>query len=326
MLKDFGRERWLFRVATRQKLFQVLKENGVWVMTTQLCRDLEDQPTQRQVQALNNDGLPSFKTNTVTWQSENVGAEEPSGAVKRAEAMVTMITRMGEIPDGPEMEDSLMGFHLRLGHLNFDTIVKLAKDPRSGIKLTDDRRRVCVACAEGKQTKNNQAKKDSGKHSPIDRIGGVICADNKGPITPPDRYGNRYIAVFVDHRSSYCRAFLDKTKSGSSDKFGHFMAFFERMNDCRIHILRSDGGKEFRATDLLCERMGIGRQQSEPYNQASNGKAEKTIRKILELARTVLLASNLPISFWGEAVLYASYMLNRLPTRSNEKNKSPLEV
>ena len=39
---------------------------------------------------------------------------------------------------------TLMQFHRRLGHLCLDTIVKMAKDPRSGIRLTDLTRHKCL--------------------------------------------------------------------------------------------------------------------------------------------------------------------------------------
>jgi hypothetical protein len=51
------------------------------------------------------------------------------------------------------------------------------------------------------------------------------------------------------------RVFLAKTKSDASSQFGHFMAWFERNLDCRLQVLRTDGGKEFRQMDLLCERL-----------------------------------------------------------------------
>ena len=57
---------------------------------------------------------------------------------------------------------SLLQFHRRLGHLCYDTIVKMARDPASGIKLTDTKRVTCLACAQGKQTKNRQYRRDSG--------------------------------------------------------------------------------------------------------------------------------------------------------------------
>ena len=56
----------------------------------------------------------------------------------------------------------LLQFHRRLGHLCYDTIVKMTRDPASGIKLTDTKRVTCLACAQGKQTKNRQYSRDSG--------------------------------------------------------------------------------------------------------------------------------------------------------------------
>jgi hypothetical protein len=85
---------------------------------------------------------------------------------------------------------TLVDFHKRLGHLSYDSVERLAKEPSSGIQLTNHKRVNCLTCAEGKQTKNRQSKEDTGAHSPIDRVGGVICSDLKGPMTPKDRLGN----------------------------------------------------------------------------------------------------------------------------------------
>ena len=107
---------------------------------------------------------------------------------------------------------SLMDFHKPFGHLNYETILKLAKYPYCDFLLTDKRREFCYTCSQGKQTKNKQQRHDSGQHSPIDRVGGVICSDIKGPMTPKDRLNNRYMINFVDHKSNYCRVFLARTK------------------------------------------------------------------------------------------------------------------
>ena len=82
-------------------------------------------------------------------------------------------------PDSDIQSGTLMHFHRRLGHLCFDTIIKMTKDPASAIKLTDTTRMKCLACAQGKQVKGAQSKKDTGNNSPIDVIGGVICSDLK---------------------------------------------------------------------------------------------------------------------------------------------------
>ena len=95
---------------------------------------------------------------------------------------------------------SLSHFHLLLGHLCYDTIIKMARDTASGIKLTDTKRTNCLACAQGKQTKRVQSRKDSEFNASIDVIGGVICSDLKGPMTPRDWLSNRYLINFVDYR------------------------------------------------------------------------------------------------------------------------------
>lgn len=63
--------------------------------------------------------------------------------------------------------------------------------------MMDRSRAPCLVCEQGKQTT-----KDSGEHAPIDKVGGVICSDLKGPMTPFDRLGNRYLVNFVDHRTN----------------------------------------------------------------------------------------------------------------------------
>ena len=91
-------------------------------------------------------------------------------------------------------------------------------------------------------------------------------------------------------------------------------------------MLRTDGGGEYANLDLFCKRTGVTRQVSEAGNQASNGKAERMHRTVLNLARSMMFACGLPFHFWGDAVQYASYILNRSPTRANAKRASPLEV
>jgi hypothetical protein len=66
-------------------------------------------------------------------------------------------------------EDILYQFHVRLGHQSCAAIEDLATKPESGIKLTD-RKKPHGTCAEGKQSHNNQSKKDSGNNVPIRRI------------------------------------------------------------------------------------------------------------------------------------------------------------
>ena len=139
-----------------------------------------------------------------------------------------------------------MHFHRGLAHLDFDTILRMAKDPAFVIQLTDETRANCLDCAQGKQSKNQQSRLDTGKNTPIDCIGGIICSDLKGLMTPRDRFGNSYMVYFVSHCTNFWRLFLAKSKDVAVQKFKPFMAFIERHFDSRMHVLRTDGGEEYR--------------------------------------------------------------------------------
>ncbi|GMF39427.1 unnamed protein product [Phytophthora fragariaefolia] len=49
-------------------------------------------------------------------------------------------------------------------------------------------------------------------------------------------------------------------------------------------------------------------------------------RAIMNMARCMIFACGLPLRFWGEAVQYAAYFLNRAPTNANPGRASPLKV
>lgn len=60
-----------------------------------------------------------------------------------------------EAESGQDLQKgSHMHFRRRLAHLSYDTIIKMAEDPASEIQLNDKLRVNCLACAQGKQTKN----------------------------------------------------------------------------------------------------------------------------------------------------------------------------
>lgn len=68
---------------------------------------------------------------------------------------------------------SLMQLHRIFGHLHYDTIISMAKDPASDILLTDELRSNCLACAQEKQTKNKKSKQNTCENSPVDVDEGV---------------------------------------------------------------------------------------------------------------------------------------------------------
>lgn len=138
-------------------------------------------------------------------------------------------------------------------------------------------------------------------------------------MTPKDRLNNRYMINFVDHKSNYCRVFVAHTKDAAAKQFEHFLVYFEKHFNCKIHVLRTASGAEYQNVDIFCKRTGVARQKSEARNQASNGKAERMHRTIMNMARCMIFARGLPLGFWGDAVQYAAYILNRSQSNLNTR-------
>ncbi|CCI11341.1 unnamed protein product [Albugo candida] len=267
------------------------------------------------------DGAIVFEVNMV----KNVLVIETEGR-ERVSSVMDILASIESVDDANKQTGSLLHFHQQFGHLNYDNIERIAKLPESGIEIDDHRRLKCLTCAESKQTKNRQSRKDTGINSPTERIGGVICSDLKGPITPQDRRGNRYLVNFIDYKSNYCRVFLAKTKNEAATKFQDFLTYFEKQFDCKIHVLRTDGGAEYKNVDIFCKKKGVRRQISEAENQASNGKAKRMHRTVMNLVRSMIFGNSMALYFWGDAAEYATYILNRSPTRANKGRRSPLKV
>ncbi|KAG3093768.1 hypothetical protein PI124_g10495 [Phytophthora idaei] len=91
-----------------------------------------------------------------------------------SDVIMAALDRVVSAADGVDIsveKGSLVGFHKRLGHLSYDAVERLAQDPSSGIEITEHHRVNCLTCAQGKQSKYIQSKKDTssnpGRASPV---------------------------------------------------------------------------------------------------------------------------------------------------------------
>ncbi|KAL0399261.1 UNVERIFIED_CONTAM: Retrovirus-related Pol polyprotein from transposon RE1 [Sesamum radiatum] len=106
-----------------------------------------------------------------------------------------------------------------------------------------------------------------------------------------------------------------------------FLRMIQTQFQAIVKVVRTDNGTEFVNSQCrtLFTSFGILHQTSCSYTPQQNGVVERKHKKLLEVARALLFQSNLPKKFWGESVLTATYLINRLPS-SLLNWKSPFEV
>ncbi|GJT51694.1 retrovirus-related pol polyprotein from transposon TNT 1-94 [Tanacetum coccineum] len=77
--------------------------------------------------------------------------------------------------------------------------------------------------------------------------------------------------------------------------------------------VRTDRGIEFlnKTLNAFFKEEGIEHQTSTPRTPEQNGVVERRNYTLVEAARTMLLASKLPLFFWAEAIATACYTQNR---------------
>jgi len=65
---------------------------------------------------------------------------------------------------------------------------------------------------------------------------------------------------------------------------------------------------------------GILHQTSCAYTHQQNGVAERENRHLIETTRSFLIHGEFPQHFWGDAILTACYIINRMPSSVLDNN------
>ncbi|CAH9101507.1 unnamed protein product [Cuscuta europaea] len=92
-------------------------------------------------------------------------------------------------------------------------------------------------------------------------------------------------------------------------------------------VSKTNNGLEFCNNEFnnFCKNEGVKRLLIVPGTPQQNGTAERMNRTLLEKARCMLISSGLGNYLWGEAVVTASYLINRSPS-SVISFKTPREM
>lgn len=99
----------------------------------------------------------------------------------------------------------------------------------------------------------------------------------------------------------------------------------ENQLERKIKALRSHKGGEYKSLTFLdfCAQHEIIYQTTDPYTPQQNGVAGRKNRTFKDMINSMLNSSELPHNLWGEALLTANIILNKIPHKKT--NKSPYE-
>ena len=106
-----------------------------------------------------------------------------------------------------------------------------------------------------------------------------------------------------------------KHKYETFGKFKEFQSEVENQRDRKIKFLRSDREGEYLSHEFgtHLRKCGIVSQLTPPETPQRNGVYERRNRTLLDMVRSMMSLTNLPLSFWGYALETAAFMLNRAP-------------
>lgn len=99
-------------------------------------------------------------------------------------------------------------------------------------------------------------------------------------------------------------------------RYLHFSAFVRTHFQTEIKALQCDNGREFdnRQFKDYFATTGTSFRFSCPYTSQQNGKAERMLRTLNNLVRTLLAQSHIPITYWVKALHTTAHLLNCLPS------------
>ncbi|GJS30163.1 retrotransposon protein, putative, ty1-copia subclass [Tanacetum coccineum] len=139
-------------------------------------------------------------------------------------------------------------------------------------------------------------------------------------------YNDRYLIIFTDDYSRYGYVYLLKHKHEVFETFKVFKNEVENQLGKTIKALRSDRGGEYIIQEFkdYLKACGIVQQLTPLYTPQHNGVFERRNRTLLDMVRSMMNLTILPLSFWDYALETATRILNMVPTK--KVDKTPYEL
>lgn len=150
-----------------------------------------------------------------------------------------------------------------------------------------------------------------------------VHTDIWGPYRVRSLGGNAYFVSLIDDFTRRSWLVCIKIRKDIYRKITEWQTATELQVGEKVAIYRCDNAKEYQKLERLIYEKGTRMEYTTAYTPEQNGVAERFNRTIIQMARAMLIWSELPHSFWGEAACTANYIRNLLP--SGQDDLSPSE-
>ena len=124
-----------------------------------------------------------------------------------------------------------------------------------------------------------------------------------------------YYVSFIDDFSKFTWIYLLKKRSEVYQVFLDFQQYVERQFGRKILTMQTDWGGEYEKLNSFFQRIGIVHHVSCPHAHQQNGSAERKHRHIVEVGLALLANASMPLKFWDDAFITATFLINMLPTK-----------
>lgn len=133
--------------------------------------------------------------------------------------------------------------------------------------------------------------------SPFD----LVHLDVWGPFSVESVEGHKYFLTIVDDCTRVTWIYMMKCKSDVSRLFPDFVKHISTQYHSVIKAIRSDNASELAFTQFLKDK-GIFHYFSCAYTPEQNSVVERKHQHILNVARSLMFQSNVPMIYWSDCI------------------------
>lgn len=208
-------------------------------------------------------------------------------------------------------------WHKVFGHRSVNAVKEMQTNKAmSDFKIVDcgitQTCEVCVCC---KMTKTPFHKvSETQSNAVMDLVHSDVC----GPMQTETPGKKKYFVTFIDDFSRYTIVYLLNNKAEVYEKIQNYMEMVKNKFGKYPNILRSDNGGEYvsKHVQSYLESKGVQYQYTVPYSPQQNGVSERKNRSLVEMGRCLLKEASIGNKYWGEAIMTANYLQNRLVSKT----------